>query len=455
MTTVAAPTATSITIEVLEDIFGEVEPRNFAVRLWDGTRWAPDGSTGPAFTIVVERPQGLTRLLRADTQAALAEAYLFGDLSIEGDIFAVPPVGRSVLERRRRLTDRARIALRLARLRRLGAGDGAGAGGEVEPGQESLQAPELRGALHSVDRDRVAVTHHYDLSNRFYSLFLDPRMVYSCAAFTEPGETLESAQLRKIDLICRKLRLREGDRLLDIGCGWGALILHAVTEYGAEAVGITVSERQAEVARQRIRDAGVESRCRVEVRDYRTLEGAGEFDRIASVGMFEHVGRARAGEYFATIHRLLRPGGTYLHHAITANPRVEPSGGLSLSDKYVFPDHELIPIGETLTHAEQAGFDVRDVEDLREHYALTLRRWVEALEARRDEAIAEVGDPAWRAWRLVFAGAAIDFEHGRQGLVQVLLAKPRADGSAEVPLGRWDWYREGDREDHIERVHRR
>lgn len=430
MATTAAPSPKSTTLEILDDLFGDIELRNFDVRLWDGTSWRGEGAEEPALTLVIERPASLRTLLRPASEAALAEAYLAGDLSIEGDIFVAPALARALLAQDRTLTEKARLALRLLRLPR--DGDDAG----------ELPAPALSGKLHSIERDRAAVTHHYDLSNRFYSLFLDRRMVYSGAVFRDPDEPLDEAQRRKLDLICRKLRIQPGDRVLDIGCGWGALIIHAAAEYGAETLGITLSERQAKLARERVGEAGLEGRCRVEVRDYRTL-GDDAFDRVASVGMFEHVGRDRAAEYFETIHRLLRPGGSYLHHAITANPTVPSPWGETLSDKYVFPDHELIPVGETLTFAEEAGFDVRDVEGIREHYALTLRRWVAALEERRDAAIAEVGRATYRAWRLLFAGAAVEFEAGRQGLHQALLVKKAPDGSADLPLGRWDWYGDG------------
>lgn len=446
MATTASRTPVSTTLEILDELLGDLEPRNFAVRLWDGTVWRPAEGEEPAFTLVVEHPSSLRRLLRPGSEAALAEAYLDGHLSIEGDIFAVPAFGRAVLARDMGLTERARLALKILRLPR---DDRAREAGHVEaperaeradhPGPGRVPEADLHGEVHSVERDRDAVTHHYDLSNRFYSIFLDPRMVYSCAVFRDVDEPLESAQRRKLDLICRKLRIRDGDRLLDIGCGWGALLIHAAAEHGADALGITLSEQQAELARERIREAGLTDRCRVEVRDYRTLE-TGAFDRVASVGMFEHVGRARAPEYFETIHRILRPGGSYLHHAITANPTVEWDTGQTLSDRFVFPDHELIAIGETLVFAEDAGFDVRDVEGLREHYARTLRHWVAALEARRGEAVAEVGEAAWRAWHLTFAGAALEFEAGRQNLHQALLVRKQSDGSAALPLGRWDWY---------------
>lgn len=433
MATTASRTPASTAHALLDELFEPLEGLDFAVRLWDGTTWAPADAGEPAFTLVVETPSAMRRLLGADSEAALAEAYLGGDLSIEGDIFAVPAVGREILKLRPGLVKRARLALRLRQL----PGD---TGHETAaPVAVDLPAAELRGEVHSIERDRAAVTHHYDLSNRFYSLFLDPRMVYSCAVFRSADDSLAAAQLRKLDLICRKLRVRPGERLLDIGCGWGALIIHAAGQFGADALGITLSEQQAELARQRVREAGLEDRCRVEVRDYRELDDDA-FDRVASVGMFEHVGRSRAPEYFATIHRLLRPGGSYLHHAITANPTVDPPDGPTLSDRYVFPDHELIPIGETLCFAEEAGFDVRDVEGLREHYALTLRRWVAGLEANRESAVSEVGEATWKAWHLMIAGAAVGFETGQQGLHQALLVKPRPDGAADVPLGRWDWY---------------
>lgn len=433
MSTTLSTYADSTAVEAIEEIFQDVEPRDFAVRLPDGTVWTPPGAGDPAFTIVLARPAALRRLLRADSEAALAEAYLAGDLVIEGDVFAVPAVARSILEQRRTLRDRARLALRLLRLPKNDDGP------DDLRGMPGLRAAALRGEVHSVERDRAAVTHHYDLSNRFYALFLDPRMVYSCAVFREPDESLESAQLRKLDLICRKLRLQPEQRLLDIGCGWGGLIIHAARAYGVRATGITLSARQAELARGRIREAGLHDRCQVHVRDYRTLEDE-PFDRVASVGMFEHVGSARAPEYFATIHRLLRPGGSYLHHAITGRPCRGPARADTLSRRYVFPDHELIPLGHTLTFAEEAGFDIRDIENLREHYALTLRRWVAGLDAHRAEAATEVGEPTWRAWRLVFAGAAVDFEAGRHGLVQVLMVRPHEHGTVGLPLGRWDWY---------------
>lgn len=424
-------------LSALREVLAPPVPQIFRIRLWDGTEWAPEGAD-IRFTLIVRRPGALRNLARPGNEAALAEAYLRGELEVEGDVFSAAEVGRAIAEKPRGLLERARIGFHLWNAARKASrtetprrGDEAG---------EPMPAADLRGERHTPERDRAAVVHHYDLSNRFYRAFLDPAMVYTCAVFSHPGEDLASAQRRKLDLVCRKLRLRAGDRLLDIGCGWGALLLHAAREYGAETVGITLSERQAEMARETIRQAGLGSSCRVELRDYRTVEGTGVFDKVASLGMFEHVGRERGPEYFGVVHRLLRPGGAYLHHAITADARL-PAGRVStLAHRFVFPDHDIVPICDTIAFAETAGFDVRDVENLREHYALTLRCWVDGLERRRADVVEEVGEASWRAWRLVFAGAARDFETGRKGLFQTLLVKAGPDGDAGLPPGREDWY---------------
>ena len=289
-----------------------------------------------------------------------------------------------------------------------------------------------RGRRHSLDRDRVAVRHHYDVSNAFYRLVLGPTMVYSCAYFTSPDDTLEEAQTRKLETICRKLRLRAGDRLLDIGCGWGSLVLHAAREHGARAVGVTLSEPQAELARERIRDAGLSGRCEIRVADYREVDD-GPYDRVASVGMYEHVGRAQLGEYVGRVTRLLREGGLFLNHGIVrAQPR--PWDKHSFIARYVFPDGELHPVGAVVDAMERAGLEIRDDESLREHYGLTLRRWVGNLSANRDAAIAEAGTERERVWRLYMTGSAVAFEAGDISVHQVLASKPGAPH--ELPLAR-------------------
>jgi cyclopropane-fatty-acyl-phospholipid synthase len=281
------------------------------------------------------------------------------------------------------------------------------------------------------------VTYHYDVSNDFYALWLDRSMVYSCAFFKSSEDGLDTAQAQKLDYLCRKLRLRPGDRVLDLGCGWGALLMHAARNYGVHAFGITLSVPQAEFARERIREAGLDDLCKIEVCDYRDLPRQ-EYDKLVSVGMFEHIGAALLPEYFRRAWSLLRPGGVFLNHGIAASATFRQNGP-SFMDKYVFPDGELVPINVTLRAAEACGFEVRDAESLREHYALTLRRWVRRLEGRAPEARSIVGEITYRVWRLYMSGSAHAFANGRLNLYQVLLSKPE-DGDSQLPLTRADWY---------------
>jgi cyclopropane-fatty-acyl-phospholipid synthase len=297
----------------------------------------------------------------------------------------------------------------------------------------------VSGELHSLERDRQAVTYHYNVSNDFYALWLDQRMVYTCAYFAAPDEDLDTAQERKLDYLCRKLRLRRGERFLDIGCGWGGLVMHAAQHYGAEALGVTLSQPQAELAREGIRRAGLADRCRVEVRDYRELDSPGGYDKIASVGMFEHVGEAQLPTYFQQAWRLLRGGGVFLNHGIASSATQPVHNGPSFTDRYVFPDIQVVPINTTLRAAEETGFEVRDVESLREHYMLTMRHWVRGLEARREEILRLTDKVTYRAWRLFFAAMAHRFRTGRLNLYQTLMVKPDR-GDSGLPLTRADWY---------------
>ena len=315
---------------------------------------------------------------------------------------------------------------------------------------------KLNGRRHSIERDREAVRYHYDVSNDFYGLFLDRRLVYSCAYFNTPEDSLDDAQTAKLDLICRKLRLRPGEKLLDLGCGWGGLILYAAQNYGVDATGITLSEPQASLANERIAQAGMTEHCRVLVADYRELNDADAYDKIASVGMFEHVGEALLPEYFGRAYHLLKPGGVFLNHGIALGlvdpihdngtstglkARHGPGTGDSFINKYVFPDGELVPIHTSLRAAEETGFEVRDVECLREHYLLTLRNWVRRLEANHERALQFVDESIYRVWRLYMSGCAIMFKTRHMNLYQSLLLKTRADSSHDLPLRRVDWYK--------------
>jgi cyclopropane-fatty-acyl-phospholipid synthase len=364
-------------------------------------------------------------MFRRATELSLAEAYIYGDFDIEGDIEEVFPLGSHLLSQHRTLDERLRQWKSLASLPF-----------EKRPRVDCRMA-QLRGPCHSQERDRQAIAHHYDLSNEFYALWLDKQMVYSCAYFSRHDDDLNVAQARKLDYICHKLRLRRGERLLDIGCGWGGLIVHAVRHYGVNAVGITLSQKQAEFANTRIRQCGIADRCRIEVNDYRNLSKPCSFNKIVSIGMLEHVGEAQLSTYFDQAWRLLLPCGVFLNRAIAIRP-TEPVKAGPLAQRYVFPDGELVPIGTTLRIAETSGFEVCDVESLREHYLLTLRRWLHRLEASHDIATALVGEVVYRIFRLYLSSSAYGFRTGRFDVYQTLLSKPDR-GVRGLPLTRDDW----------------
>ncbi|WP_027891613.1 SAM-dependent methyltransferase [Calidithermus chliarophilus] len=394
--------------------------RPFEVRLWDGS--VLPATAEPKATLVLGR--GLLEGLAPPLDLALGEAFVRGDLEVEGDLGAVLAALEHVELPASPLEWVRGVALSAAGVRGLGA--------------------RLHGAAHSLARDRQAVQHHYDLSNDFYRLWLDARMVYSCAYFPRGDETIEQAQEAKLELICRKLRLRPGERLLDVGCGWGGLVVYAAERYGVEAVGITLSQTQLEEARARVRQRGLEGRVRVEALDYREVRG--RFDKVASVGMAEHVGRANLGRYFQAALACLEPGGLFLHHAIARGPVPPKSPAWAASGefmrRYVFPDGEILPLWEMLREAETAGFEVRDVEDLREHYARTLEHWRQRLEARLPEATALVGPERTRLYRLYLTASAHQFAFGHLAIHQSLLAKPDARGRVNLPPTRADLYRE-------------
>ena len=414
-------------LSLLQELLAGFRPRDFAIRLWDGSTWDPEPGQPLRFTMVIRNPAVLRRMFLSPSELSLGEAYLQGDFDIEGDIESAIALGDYLVRQPRRIAGRLRLARDLLAL----------PAGKCPAGVRPLES--LRGVRHSLHRDRKAVSYHYDVSNDFYSLFLDERMVYSCAYFSSDGEDLDTAQERKLDYICRKLRLHRGERLLDIGCGWGGLVIHAASRYGVEAVGITLSEPQAALANERIRRAGLFDRCRVEVRDYREVDAPPTYDKMASVGMFEHVGESLLPEYFRRAFRLLRPGGVFLNHGIARNPDFPPVSGPSFSDHYVFPDGELVPVSTTLRCAEASGFEVRDVESLREHYILTLRHWVTRLETRRDEARKATDERTYRLWRLYMAGSAHKFRIGQNNVYQVLLSRSTGPESG-LPLTRSDWY---------------
>jgi cyclopropane-fatty-acyl-phospholipid synthase len=416
-----------ITLGLLDELFQGAGDQQVGFRLWDGTLW-PDAGPRPA-TVVLQHPGALRAMLLPGHELGLAEAYLYNDFDVEGNIESVFDLADAVARRTSGWRKKIRSARDLLRLP---------AESEEHTGRRG--PARLSGERHSVERDRQAVTFHYDVSNDFYALWLDSRMVYSCAYFSELGEDLDTAQARKLDYICRKLRLRPGQRLLDIGCGWGGLVMHAAEHYGVDATGITLSRPQVELANRRIAKAGLADCCRVLAQDYRQVDGSQPYDVLVSVGMFEHVGEELLPAYFGQAMTLLTPGGVFLNHGIARRATDKPPHGPNFNDTYVFPDGELTPINATLRAAEDSGFEARDVESLREHYALTLRHWVRRLEANHARALEFVDEPTYRVWRLFMSGSAHGFTHGRLNVYQTLLVKPGEDGSSGLPLNRADWY---------------
>jgi cyclopropane-fatty-acyl-phospholipid synthase len=414
------------TLNLLQELLADYHPRDFAIELWDGTQWAPENSQFRRFTWKINDPGALRSAIASASEIPLGEAYIYGQFDIDGDIQAIFPLGEYLLTKHWGVREKLRLSSMLLGL-------------PAQPSQPKRSAVELHGPLHSKRRDRQAVTYHYDVSNDFYRLWLDRNMVYSCAYFQTPEDDLAVAQEQKLDYICRKLRLKAGDRLLDIGCGWGALIIHVARHYGVRALGITLSERQLDFAQKRIEQEGLSERCQVRLLDYRELEESGAYDKLVSVGMVEHVGESKLPEYFERAFRLLSPGGVFLNHGIgRAGNRPAPAQP-TFTDVYVFPDGELVPIAEMLDAAEKAGFEVRDVENLREHYVLTLQQWLRRLEAHAEEARQLTDEVKYRIWRLYLAGSAHYFRTAKLDLYQSLLVK-NDNGKSAMPLTRQDWY---------------
>lgn len=420
----AAPRPVSGVAAVVAPLLGEVangrlSPLPVTIRFWDGSELSADR---PA-AVVVRDPAAVVHLLRAPGQLGLARAWVDGSLDVEGDLEVVLSARNAFAGVRVSARDRARLALAATRV--------LGVGG-LRPARVPAIEARLGGRLRSLARDRDAVRHHYDVSNRFYQLVLGPTMVYSCAYFASSQETLEAAQDRKLDLICRKLALREDERLLDIGCGWGSLLIHAARHWGVSGLGVTLSEPQAQLARSRIAEQGLADRVEIRVQDYREVAD-GPFDKIASVGMYEHVGRDELSHYVRVVKNLLRPGGLFLNHGISRLAPHAPKPDPFVS-RYVFPDGELHPVTDIVGAMESFGLEVRDVESLRDHYSLTLRHWLANLDTNREQAIAEVGPQRERVWRLYMLGSALSFEAAEISVHQVLAARPGAPHG--LPLDR-------------------
>jgi cyclopropane-fatty-acyl-phospholipid synthase len=406
----------------ITSLFGSSLP--IRLRAFDGSDVGPRDA---ATTVTVRSHQALIRMVTAPGELGIARAYVSGDIAIDGDIY-------DVLELRQSLPV---VKFTPSQIRELVQLVGPSKIRRIPPPPEEHRRRRTR--LHTRGRDSDAISHHYDVSNDFYRMVLGPSLTYSCAVFEESTDTLETAQANKYELICKKIGLRPGMRLLDIGCGWGGMVLHAAEHHGVEAVGVTISQNQVDLAKKRVAESGLANRIDIRLQDYRDVDDR-PFDAISSIGMFEHVGLARLGNYFDQVSRLLVSGGRVVNHAISRTgpaqrERLHRAGFL---DRYVFPDGELHEVGSVISALQDRGLEVRHMENLREHYALTLRRWVANLEANWDDAVAETSEGRAKVWRLYMAGSAVLFEDNRIHVDQVLAVKTPESGRSSIPL-RPEW----------------
>ncbi|KAI0567034.1 cyclopropane-fatty-acyl-phospholipid synthase [Gracilaria domingensis] len=417
------------TLTFLDSIFANYPPTDFSFRLWDGTIWQKPNADSARFTVVLNHPAALRRMFLPPSDTRMARAYTLGDFDIEGEAIRALSLGQHLWQTWG-WRDLFYNAIQLVRL-------------PSDSSTGDKHEAQLTGTVHSEDRDKKAIQFHYDVSNDFYKMWLDSRMVYSCGYFNSVTDNIDTAQFNKLDMICRKLRLKEGERLLDIGCGWGGLVIHAVQNYGVYAVGVTLSDKQVELARERVKQAGIADRCKIEMLDYRNVDESEPFDKIVSVGMIEHVGRQMLQTYFEKCYRLLRTGGVFLNHGITLLNDVfksEREMKRGFFCKYIFPDGDIQPFLFVLERAAAAGWEIRDVESLREHYALTLNRWHTRLEQHEKEAVELMGSESYRLWKLYLLSAGWGFASGLHTIYQTLLYKTTDDVAPQLPLTRSDWY---------------
>jgi cyclopropane-fatty-acyl-phospholipid synthase len=410
--------------KVFEQIVGSDAPVEIVA--YDGSR---SGAAGSEVRIDVRSPYAVSYLLHSPGALGLARAYVTGHIDVHGDMYDALSRMSQVLSDLT-VRDRLRVLrgvledplLRAAASRRL------------EPPRQEVQTGGLSFLRHSKRRDAQAISHHYDVSNTFYEWVLGPSMAYTCACFPSEQASLEEAQAHKFDLVARKLQLKPGMRLLDVGCGWGGMVMHAAREYGVRGLGVTLSKQQAEWAQKAIAEAGLSELAEVRHLDYRDVTEEG-FDAVSSIGLTEHIGKANLPAYFSFLYGRLRPGGRLLNHTITRPDDSEPSiRKQGFINRYVFPDGELEGPGHIMSRMNEAGFEVRHEENLREHYARTLTGWCRNLDEHWDEAVAEVGDATARVWRLYMAGSRIGFESNWIQLHQTLGVKLDGDGRSGMPL---------------------
>jgi cyclopropane-fatty-acyl-phospholipid synthase len=407
---------------VLQSWLGQEPP--VRLEFWDGSSLGP--GAGPS-AVAVRSPDALRRLIYAPNELGLGRAYVAGELDVEGSIFDALAL-RDALAPPESDADLSLGPAERWKMLRAAAAVGALGRPLSPPPQEA----RLSGRKHSKGRDAEAIAHHYDVGNDFYRLILGGTMTYSCAYFASDGMSLDDAQRAKYDLVCRKLGLESGMRLLDVGCGWGGMVMHAARRYDVGAVGVTLSRPQHDLAAKRVAEAGLADRVEIRLQDYREVRD-GPYDAISSIGMFEHVGLSQLGTYFADLFEVLRPGGRLLNHGISKPPGPSAFHRNSFVSRYVFPDGELHEIGSVVSEMQRRGFEVRDVESLREHYARTLRCWVANLESSWDRAVELAGVARARIWRLYMAASALGFEAGRINIHHVLGVRPATGGASGMP----------------------
>ena len=402
----------------------------FRVCLWDGTE-VHLGRDHPAFSLTFRSAKAFQELVLSRDPLCLAESYFQGLINIDGDLYSALKLRHHLTSLQLSLIEKAALVTKALRIKP----DKIASTGSDTPKWAKTFGQKL-GISSSKKLNRDAISFHYDVSNNFYALWLDEQMAYSCAYYEDASQSLEQAQCNKLDHICRKLRLKSGERLLDIGCGWAA------EHYGVNAHGITLSQNQFDHAQHMIKQRGLEQKVSVGLLDYRDLQGEAKYDKLVSVGMFEHVGLKNLPSYFEIAHRLLKPGGLFLNHGITSDEGGwKKSVATEFINRYVFPDGQMETVSTVQQIIEDADFEIHDVEGLRQHYALTLREWVRRLELRREEALKYVPEAVYRIWRLYMAACALQFEEGCAGIYQVLISK-RAALSRPVPLTRRDLYQQ-------------
>ena len=419
--------ATEKTTRFLASALRGVDVSGLSVRLWDGTEWSQGKSSRKTGTLVLNHPGALKKMFLSPGELSLGEAYIYGDFDIEGDIQAILELGVNIMTLRWDAIEKARYAAMLLTLP--GSGD-----------FKEKHAASRKGQLHSKVRDRDSVSFAYDISNDFFSLFLDERMLYSCAYFKKPSDSLDKAQLQKLDLVCRKLNLKKGEKLLDLGCGWGALGIHAVKYYGATSHGVTLSKEQAKFANDWIKKEGIGKQCKIEVRDYRDIPQKQQYDKIGAIGVMEHIGKDQLPGYFESVRDLMRPGGLILCHGIATNG---PDGGGAspFTQKYIFPDGDPANAASRLTAAIDAGLEVWDIDNLREHYVLTASHWLMRLERNRKKIIEIKDEIFYRIAWIGLAGGYYRFSSGANALIQGLYYKPDKTRNNPLPLLKEPWYK--------------